>query len=273
MARLPIALAFLMVAASQASADPLVVTGGIGGGEYSYRLRALDPAFVVPYREIGAQVEVDGKFGLRFGVQASAREDLAGTPRETVPYTGGIGSITIGSSPGSNAGSNSGGALTPGEELEAGTRWRVAPYASWRWRDVYGRFGLVAGNYYNPSVAERDNAYIYPLGTIGLGFHYGNIELGFLDAPALASSSNGGLGVVALRMGLALAPRHRMVFGVGAPYAGPGADNGTVGGTADNGYFSYTYQARFSESLTIDVGGYMAAVTKGAFFAVGWAIP
>jgi hypothetical protein len=251
----------LGLVAAPAGADEIELSGGIGGGEYSFRTDPLDDRLVVPFREAGARVEWRRSKSWSFGLQASVRDDVIEDSDEPP-----VALVQVGSNPGESNGSGSG----VDDVIRSGTRWRLAPFAQWRWRDAFGKVGFVAGNYYNPMESERGVAWVYPQWSIGLGSQEYQIEIGFMDSPALASSADGGMGVFALRIGFQVAPAHRLVFGAGAPYQGPGAPHGTLGGTAENGYLSYAYRATFGTKLQIDLGGYTSTITQGGFVAVGW---
>ncbi len=238
------------------------VAGGVGGGAYIFRIRGGDPKQIVPFREVGATARMRTSGPWSFGLQASVRQDLAG---EDAPDTAPIATLNIGATPGAAGGS---GAEPPDDAVHAGSRWRLAPYAQYEWRDLRLRGGIVAGNYYNPLDSERGGVFLYPQASARVGNRFYGIELGLLDSPALAASANGGLGVMAMRVGLAVGEGHDLLFGVGAPYQGPGADGRFAGRVDDGGYLSYAYQAHFS-SLTLDIGGYHGTRTTGAYVTVG----
>lgn len=239
------------------------VTGGIGAGAYIFRIRGGDPEQHIPFREVGATARMN-RGGWTLGVQASVRQDIAQATEEAPPIAG----LNIGATPSSGAGGGAGGEPTD-DMVRSGSRWRVAPYAETRWRDLRLRGGVVLGNYYNPLESEKGSLYLYPQASVRMGNQFYGIELGLLDSPALAASANGGLGVLALRVGLMVGEGHDLLFGVGAPYQGPGGDGRFTGRAEDGGYLSYAYQARLSRSLTIDLGGYTSTSTTGAYVTVG----
>lgn len=251
-----------LVASTPAWADDLELTGGVGAGSYVFHVRYTDPELIVPFREVGAQAVLRRGGGLSYGLQVSAREDATPTPVDPLA----VGSVSIGGAPGQGGG---GGDPSVAEEVRAGTRWRVAPFVGWQWREVRTRVGLVAGSYYNPTAGDVDRVWIYPQASVGLGNDLYHIEVGLLDAPALASAATGGMGVLALRIGLLMMPGHRALIGTGAPYQGPGAPDGTLGGMAANGYLSYAYQAEFSGGLSFQLGGFTSTDTTGLFVAIG----
>ena len=222
----------------------------------------------MPYRELGVDVERRTRRGLILGLQASVRSDSEPYVPDTPGVFFAVGGVNVGGSPGGEGGGEPG--APPAEVIRATQRWRVAPRVGRDWGRIRGTVGLVAGDYYNPRAHEKGSVWIYPQASLGVGSPDFDLELGFMDAPATASSAAGGMGVLAIRSGMLLAPRHRIVIGAGAPYAGPGE---SIGGRAADGYVSYAYEGRVSDSLSLNLGGYTSTAASGLFVTVARAFP
>jgi hypothetical protein len=262
------ALALLALPRVAAAQD---LWGGIGGGEYVYNTRSGDPKLIVPFTEVGVEGRWHGGRGLTWGLQIAVRED--GTPEEQTPVGQipvGTGAALLGVGIGGTPGGG-GGPADPGDELTVseGARWRIAPYVETHWRDLRLRGGLVAGTYYNVTDDDEHAAWVYPMASVAVGNNMYEIELGMLDAPTVAASATGGLGILSLRVMLEIKPGHRVTVGAGAPYGGPGAGDEQLGGSSELGHMSWAYHADFGGTLGFRLGGYVSTDTTGLFVSAG----
>ena len=142
------------------------------------------------------------------------------------------------------------------EVIRAGTRWRAAPYLGHTWRWVRARVGLVVGDYFLPERDDVGHVLVLPQASLGIGTETFRLEGGLLDSPtALASSADGGLGILSVRAAIGVGPEQRLLLGVGA--------------AQDEGYVSGMFSTAVGPELSLAVGGFRAEQSSGAFVMLG----
>lgn len=208
------------------------LSAGAGSGSYIYH-PACGPRVSVPYREVGAEIKRTDADGFTVGLQAAARDDaedlveLAGPAEEGEDY----------------------------HIIRSGTRWRLAPYLGWKGQWVRGRLGLVATTYFSPGREDAGELWLLPMASLGVGTERFHVEAGLFDAPFVAPSAEGGLGILSLRANIGFDAGHRLTLG--------------LGGANDEGYLSSSFLAQLTPTLHLGVGGYLGQDSGGSFVLLG----